>query len=107
MKKTTIFRSDVKNRLNTVANPPTVQGMRAGTIQVTNRIYIDESTNHSHIISYHVWTLRRATSNPVVAISRGRNVTIVLAVNPMDIINYQAIFTFGNSLIYPQYLTNI
>ncbi|KII60246.1 hypothetical protein RF11_05677 [Thelohanellus kitauei] len=76
--------------------------------QHNNIIYIDESPFNLHMFRSHGWALVGETHNPVIPTSRGPNVSMILALNSINIIYYEAIVGLGvNSSIFNEFLTEI
>lgn len=74
----------------------------------SNIIYVDESPFNLHIIKTHAWSRVGTTPNPVVSNSRGNNVTMILAINCINIVSSSAIIHTGvNSLIFKEFLNNL
>lgn len=78
------------------------------SIRYSNIIYLDESPFNLNIIKSHAWSRVGTTPNPVVNNSRGSNVTMILAVNSLNIVSSEAIIHTGvNGQIFKGFLNNL
>ncbi|KII64613.1 Transposon Tf2-6 polyprotein [Thelohanellus kitauei] len=99
-------------------NDPTVKSERKSFVewyqsmtpeyQRNNIIYIDESPFNLQMFRSHGWALVGETPNPVIPTSRGPNVSMILALNSVNIVHCEAIVGRGvNSTILNEFLTKI
>ncbi|KII68600.1 hypothetical protein RF11_06858 [Thelohanellus kitauei] len=76
--------------------------------QRNNIIYIDESPFNLQMFKSHGWTLVGETPNPVIPTSRGPNVSMILALNSVNVIRCEALVGRGvNFSIFNEFLTKI
>ncbi|KII66349.1 hypothetical protein RF11_14241 [Thelohanellus kitauei] len=99
-------------------NDPTVKSERKSFVewyqsmtpqyQRNNIIYKDESPFNLQMFRSHGWALVGETPNPVIPTSRGPNVSMILALNSVNIIHCEAIVRRGvNSSIFNEFLKKI
>ncbi|KII63588.1 hypothetical protein RF11_16399 [Thelohanellus kitauei] len=68
-----------------------------------NVVFNEESPFNLHMFRSHSWARRGVTPNPKVR-PRGRNVTMILAINSVNIIHCKAITTSVNADIFREFL---
>lgn len=71
-----------------------------------NIIFIDESPFNLHMFRSHSWAPRGVTPNPIIR-PRGRNVTMILAINSLNIIHCEAVTSSVNGEVFSQFLSEI
>ena len=77
-------------------------------LRYSNIIYIDESPFNLHMIKSHSWSRVGTIPNPIVTNSRGQNVTMILAINSLNIVSSEAIIHRGvNGEIYKRFLNGL
>ena len=77
-------------------------------LRCSNVVYLDESPFHLNIIRSHAWSRVGETRNPVVSTSRGRNVTMILAINANNVVLSEAIVGTGvNGQVFEEFLINL
>ena len=72
-----------------------------------NLVFIDESPFSLHLLRSHGRSLAGTTPNSVVQNSRGRNVTMILAVNALNVISCEAILGSVNHVIFQEFLNKL
>lgn len=76
-------------------------------MRYSNLIFIDESPFHLHMMRSHSWAKRGVTPNPILAPSKGHNVTMILALNASNILYSEAVYTTVNANIYQEFLAKV
>ena len=77
-------------------------------VRYRNIIYIDESPFNLHMVRSHGYAMRGHTPNQTILNSRGYNVTMILAVNYINLIHSEAIVGSGvNTEIFQGFLTSV
>ena len=76
-------------------------------VRYRNLVFIDESPFSLHLLRSHGRSIVGTTPNPVVQNSRGRNVTMIVAVNALNIIHCEAIMENVNHPIFQNFLQKL
>lgn len=73
-----------------------------------NIIFIDESPFNLQMIRSHAWQKVGVTPNPMIPVSKGPNITMILAINCVNIVHSEAIVGVGvNSELFCTFLNSL
>ena len=76
-------------------------------LRYKNLVFIDESPFSLHMLRSHGRSLVGTTPNPVVENSRGRNVTMILAISAISVVSCEAVLGGVNHVIFQDFLTKL
>ena len=71
-----------------------------------NIVFIDESPFNLHMFRSHSWARRGVTPNPIIR-PRQRNVSMILAVNGLNIIHCEAVSVSVNTVLFQEYIDEV